>query len=631
MNNNRNNLYGDNRFETAMLRSALLFNSRKTNGGKRDMILKAILSIIIEGNGEYTPSVLYSIFKERFSSSVENNEIENCLKELIREKIVDKENGTDKLFVKDRDEGSTFFKNVETQTEKLITGIVSKAEKLLSSSINRKEKAFDNIKRALTMYYRMYGYSLKEIDLQEKPQNQDVKGSVDIVTDGFDKRTGEALVIAIADTLQSPTPEESAILYLWARAYISMHVMNIDPVLRNFRAGVLSKKAFVLDTDVVLNCIAKNAKYSHDYKMMIDKLTEIGCTIIIPQEIIQEVSDHFDAAKKQYQFAGERLREIPDENLEGNGSNVFVEDWVKTVRQDGMSDLSFWVYLDNLYDSQDPSFLYGTLEGVFGEKNMKNKISTIVDQKVLDKLSDEIKSRTLLTPKAFNRSDEKNEEISETDAYLYLAITEMNKGTDGNTLLNRNAYLLTKTKKSIKSAKEIGVYEKNVICEPKVMLAVLQEIGTIKPNYEQVFNLFDNPFLTYTANLIWNKVEPLLEAGADFKHSDYRLLRQKYETDFDRLLASENYDDRVSEARKLTNQGYMFTKELAEANDKMDKSDEENKQLKKELEETKRKLEESEQKRKKAEYDKKQLEKNGKSIAKKPNAKKEIMDRINKK
>ena len=613
-----------------MLRSALLFNSHKTSGGKRDMLLKSILSIIIEGNGKYTPSILYSIFRERFSSPIEDNDIENCLKELIREKIVDKENETGKLYVKDGETGSAFFKNIEIKTENLITGIVSKAEKLLSSSINRKEKAIDNVKKALTMYYRMYGYSLNKIELQEKPQEQALKNSIDIATDGFDKRTGDALIIAIADTLQFPTSEESDILYLWARAYISMHVMNIDPALRNFRAGILGKKTFVLDTDVVLNCIAKNAKYSHDYKMMIDKLTEIGCTIIIPQEIIQEVSDHFDAAKKQYQFEGDRLLEIPEENLESIGSNVFIEDWVKTVRYENKPDFTFWVYFDNMYNPQDPSYLNDTLEKTFGEKNMKNEIKAMVDPDTLNKLFEKIQSRTLQTPKAINRSDEKNEEISETDAFLYLAITEMNKDTNGKALLNRNAYLLTSSKRAIKSAREIGIYEKNVICEPKVMLAVLQEMGTIQPNSERIFNLFDNPFLAYTANLIWDKVEPLLQSGANLKYRDYRWLRKHYETNFDKLLASETYDEKVTEAKRLTNEGFLFTKEMVEANKSREQSDEENKKLKKELEEARRMLEESEQKRKKAEYEKKQLEKKGGAVSKNTNTKKELIEKIKK-
>ena len=628
--NNQNNLYSDNRIETSMLRSALLFNSHKTSGGKRDMLLKSILSIIIEGNGKYTPSILYSIFRERFSSPIEDNDIENCLKELIREKIVDKENETGKLYVKDGETGSAFFKNIEIKTENLITVIVSKAEKLLSSSINRKEKAIDNVKKALTMYYRMYGYSLNKIELQEKPQEQALKNSIDIATDGFDKRTGDALIIAIADTLQFPTSEESDILYLWARAYISMHVMNIDPALRNFRAGILGKKTFVLDTDVVLNCIAKNAKYSHDYKMMIDKLTEIGCTIIIPQEIIQEVSDHFDAAKKQYQFEGDRLLEIPEENLESIGSNVFIEDWVKTVRYENKPDFTFWVYFDNMYNPQDPSYLNDTLEKTFGEKNMKNEIKAMVDPDTLNKLFEKIQSRTLQTPKAINRSDEKNEEISETDAFLYLAITEMNKDTNGKALLNRNAYLLTSSKRAIKSAREIGIYEKNVICEPKVMLAVLQEMGTIQPNSERIFNLFDNPFLAYTANLIWDKVEPLLQSGANLKYRDYRWLRKHYETNFDKLLASETYDEKVTEAKRLTNEGFLFTKEMVEANKSREQSDEENKKLKKELEEARRMLEESEQKRKKAEYEKKQLEKKGGAVSKNTNTKKELIEKIKK-
>lgn len=610
MTDNHRIFYSENPFEESMLRSALLFNSRKTNRGKKDMLLKAILSIIISGKGGYTLGTLCNIFRERFHSTVDNSTIENYVKELIRDRMVDKDSETEKLSVKDDKKGSKFFEDIQSGTEKVIAGIVAKAEKSLSMPISNKEKAYNNVCKALTTYYRMYGYSLKDIDLQVAPDDEDIKTAIKNATTGFDNKTGQALVVAIADTLQSPSPEESAILYQWARAYIAMHVMNIDPELRNFRAGVLRGKTFVLDTDVVLNCIATNAKYSHDYRMMITKLTEIGCTIIIPREIISEVSDHFDAAKKQYQFDGSHLVEKPDEILENDaGTNVFIEDWVKTVRYDSKrADLDFWTYFNNLYDPENPSYLFGTLEKTFGSKTMKNDLTTVVDEKVLTQLSDEIKNRTIITPKAINRSDEKNLEISETDAYLYLAITEMNKGTDGEALLNRNAYLLTRTKKNIDSAKAIGVFERNVVCEPRVLLAILQEMGTLKPDHNQVFNLFDNPFLTYTANLIWDKVEPLLEAGAMIKHKDYRKLRHDFETDFDKLLTSENYEEKVAEANRLSEKGYLFTQEMTQANKSKEESDEENRRLKLELEETKRKLEEEIQKRKKVEYDKQQLE-----------------------
>lgn len=610
MTNNHRIFYSEKPFEESMLRSALLFNSQKTNGGKKDMLLKAILSIIIYGKGEYTLATLCNIFRERFHSTVDNFTIENYIKELIRGGMVDKDSETGKLSVKEDKKGSKFFEDIQSGTEKLITSIVSKAEKSLFMSIPNKEKACENVRKALTTYYRMYGYSLKDIDLQVAPDDEDIKIAIKNATDGFDNKTGQALVVAIADTLQSPSPEESAILYQWARAYIAMHVMNIDPELRNFRAGELRGKTFVLDTDVVLNCIATNAKYSQDYRMMINKLTEIGCTIIIPQEIISEVADHFDSAKKKYQSNGSRWVEKPDENLENDeDSNVFIEDWVKTVRYDSKrADLDFWTYFSNLYDPEVPSFLHGTLEQIFGSKTMGNNLNTKVDESILTKLSEEIKYRTINTPKAINRSPEKNNEISETDAYLYLAITEMNKGTDGGALLNRNAYLLTRTKKSINSAKEIGIFERNVVCEPRVLLAILQEMGTLKPTHNQVFNLFDNPFLTYTANLIWDKVEPLLEAGAMIKHKDYRKLRHDFETDFDKLLTSENYEEKVAEANRLSEKGYLFTQEMTQANKSKEESDEENRRLKLELEETKRKLEEEIQKRKKVEYDKQQLE-----------------------
>jgi len=134
--------------------------------------------------------------------------------------------------------------------------------------------------------------------------------------------------------------------------------MGIDPTLRNFKATSLRGKTFVLDTDVVLNCITDNAKFSKDYSDMIKKLISIGCKLIIPEDVIVEVGNHADAAIKRAHCYRNQLKTFTDDILEGPGSNVFIEDFVKTSRvDDRKKNMSFDDYLYNIYQDDNNDVL----------------------------------------------------------------------------------------------------------------------------------------------------------------------------------------------------------------------------------------------------------------------------------
>ena len=59
-------LKNNNQLEDSMLRSVLLFNSQKETNSSKDLMLKAILSIITNGNGRYGLDEISNILKERF-------------------------------------------------------------------------------------------------------------------------------------------------------------------------------------------------------------------------------------------------------------------------------------------------------------------------------------------------------------------------------------------------------------------------------------------------------------------------------------------------------------------------------------------------------------------------------------
>ena len=68
---------------------------------------------------------------------------------------------------------------------------------------------------------------------------------------GLPDNLGKALVGAMADVIDEPTLQEKNILEKWARAFVAMEVINLDPSLRNFKATKLREKSFVIDTDAV--------------------------------------------------------------------------------------------------------------------------------------------------------------------------------------------------------------------------------------------------------------------------------------------------------------------------------------------------------------------------------------------
>lgn len=78
---------------------------------------------------------------------------------------------------------------------------------------------------------------------------------------------------------------------------------------------------------------------------------------------------------------------------------------------------------------------------------------------------------------------------------MYLTIRQMNRDFKGNDKpLSQKAYLLTKSQKTISCAKELGIYDKNIICDPFALLSILQEMGMFAGHEFEIVNLFENPF-----------------------------------------------------------------------------------------------------------------------------------------
>lgn len=279
---------------------------------------------------------------------------------------------------------------------------------------------------------------------------------------------------------------------------------------------------------------------------------------------------------------------MPDETLENEVANVFVEDYIKLCKSDdSYSDVDFVDYLSNIYDKQYPSVLNKKVIKAFGKNCIDDGFENkAVDQEKLHALSNRLLEKVVDTPKSMYRSVEENRVMCDVDAKIFLTIIDENKDdVSEDNLLAHKTYLLTQSKRTVYAAKELGYYEKDVICNPNSLIAILNEIGTLKTDMD-IVNLFENPFLVYTSEQVWNEIQPLLDAGVKIKGKDIDRLRLDVDVKFDKILTG-TMQEKVEESKRLTERGYSFPKEMADLAVENEEKSKKIEELEKEIEQLK--------------------------------------------
>lgn len=549
------------KMEESMLRSILLFNASKVENSRNDMMQKTVLSVIIYGEGKYTIAKITALLKDRFGINLNEQEVNGHIEKLKKMKLVSLDGEKVNSFQSSRNKTSV-IDQLDNETEQLISNVIDRIRhnSRITISTDDERVCRINIRKALTIYYKMYGYAF--FNLRENAKKEDIGDAVCSARNGLHENVGKALIGALADLLNEPTEQERRTLQTWARAFVAMEIMNLDPSLRDFKATKIKGKAFVLDTDVLLNAITTNARYSKAYQKMIVTLRQIGCSFIVPNVVINEVENHIQAAIKRYLPDGQQWVDLTDEILENSIANVFIEDYAKTIRADeNKRDMPFQSYIRNYYEPTDSTLLMNRVKGLLVQ--MKTLDLEHLSTSVQRRLKEKILERTQRSIKGTRRSEEENVEIAENDTALYLTLLKLNENEGVREVaLSQKVYLLTRSHKTEISAKEVGVYEKNIICDPFALITILQEIGIITNNQFDFVNLFENPFLAFVADNIWSDVEPLLKAGAPLKYADIHRLRMDVDAEIDRILTCQTIDEKITEAKRLEKREYLFAKDL---------------------------------------------------------------------
>lgn len=536
-------------WEDTLLRATILYNATKKDQKGNQLIPKAIYAIVAQGSSLTAKDIAVSLNK-RFKLNYSDSEIGKHLKDLKNDGLLTVEGDRYKVATGSGN-GSEFYKNLEKDTDALIDRIVADALKMGNLCIHDSEKAkmMKNTKEALSTYFHHFGFAY--VGIKKNATEPQIMGAVEVAKKDLSTDLADRLIGSLYQMISEPPLEFKETLEQWARAFVTLEVLNLDPALRQFRHTQLRNKTFVIDTDVVLLSLASHAKYSGDFRFVLETLRKDGCKIVLPEKVKDEVEIHIRNARPKYRQIQPIIKTATDEILAN--TNVFVEDYAKLIREEENKDLNFKNYLRQFYDSEYPQILNGNLSKILGTgfTEWKNDELPQLDGDEEHAFADEIKRLTEQSEKGGRRADEMNEDLSATDAQLYIKVRKMNSSPDPEEALSGGCYLLTKSFKINKAARKIWPQDKvsSYICNPIALLSILNEIGHVEGSDISYINLFENPFLVYTAERIKDQIKPILEKGKGIKHDNLERMRVDSQIDLNRMLVGD-----TSEARKTINE-----------------------------------------------------------------------------
>jgi len=552
--------------ETAMIRSSLAFSLNKESPRVRSTIFDSLtLSVISTSTENEIPvSDFYQKFKESVGIELPMSQVEASLRRLVSRGMVNWQGELIILtkFAKQSLSGVIIKSNEATKS--LIIDVINEISSISKEKLSAhdEETITQNTRNVLIKLFRLFGMELVNQVLGEAtPSPVYLEASEDLLNtarDNLHPQIGELLIYILSEILRNPTEEQADILADWSLAYLGVQIMNLDPNLRELQSMRFASKMFILDTDFILDCIVTECPQSGVYLGLINSLSKLGCRIIIPKSCINECAMHAKISPNTYHFFGDKLLSFNEAFITERVWNVFVKGYYYAITNHLIpSQINYDRYLSNYYEpSAEVTYLTQIIQNRFPEGVEIIDISELVNgdipQEQMNAMSAVLREMHSSGKKAEYRSEEEVEHLAETDARLFLTSLYLNKGSDTkqNEILGGCCYLITSSAKYIRSSKKIGLRDV-VTARPQSLIAILELIGSIDVSPTEFVKLFENPFLVYAVEQIWEDVYMLLDSGIDLKDKSLTRLRwdldQELHGKLSALIDSEEYAETAKE------------------------------------------------------------------------------------
>lgn len=569
-----------NSLTKALLESSLLLvhNRSKLVGIQRhEVFLKTVFAIIASEGNPCTTSKIADIFIKKFHKEIKTPDIDSAVLRLESINWIKKDGEGYKPDSQIAQIMKEDLKDIELQKQRLVDGLIACLQKELNSNLPNEviDQVSENIKLTLNLYVRLHGMDFFSNEEEDIILNDDEVSDEEIINQaksGLADELGTALIEVMSNMIAEPTPEQRTTLSLLIKTLIGAQIMQVDPQLSQLQVEKIKDKTFVLDTDFLLNCIVKYPKESNEYKKLLSKLRRIGCTLIVPDEVVSEVVKHVQNAEGNYNYFKNTYNATDNKDIEEYATNVFVKDYCLSKEK---YKYGIRRYLeDHYYDREAPRPL---IEDIIKKElhlplELKDnlQISDELEQKRA-KLEKKITESTRLSPKSKRRDEAEIVSISETDAKLFLYVLSQNQNLgeiQNGDILTGTTYLITYTAKSIRCAKEMGL-DCRFVTRPEILINILYEIGLLDDAKDELFNLFDNPFLAHIINENWDTIKKASNLGVDLHSKGLSKLDRELGEEMNNFISQKaEYDkipetDRTSEVRlKIANDYRHFLKEI---------------------------------------------------------------------
>lgn len=562
----RDNIFSDSaedQLNMSMIKSTLLYSlspELKTQQQRKNLFDKAVLSLISMVDEGGSIDEIMDEFHKKFGKILMEEQVRASLQRLSSKNLCISVENRYKASKKAKMEMMEGIEHVEQRTNALIDDIIAQTHVVatgIKCSKDDDKQMMLNIRKTLNLFFKFYGTDLAlnaDVISSDLVRKQEL---IKILSDNLPVDLSECLIYSLGCILSNPTDEQAATISLWAKAFIGTQLMKLDPMLSAFQKNAFGDKIYILDTDFVLNCMVKHARFSEVYSYLLNELLRMKCQIYIPDSVVREVIIHAEYSQRNYNYFKNTFEAMDESIVYEKVQNVFVIDYFVSQLKGkaDFSENSFSSYIHNIYEPSDPyNYMLEVMHSVLskdiviGDTSLCNKANIELGE--LETLTQAIYAETIKTYKAGYRSEEENMQIAKTDAELYLIARNLNKdqpADNNNMLLFGKAYLITNSTRSIRCAKKNNILSK-VIAKPNILIALISEIGMFDVSNKSIINLLDNPFLAEIVEENWDGMKLLMESGVDLRGKSLPRLKRDLKHVIHALMTADvNLDDRDEE------------------------------------------------------------------------------------
>lgn len=464
----------------------------------------------------------------------------------------------------------------KADSEAAIGDIIADVVKALGEPISdtEREQLVENARTILVEYFRLNGLELANSILSgEVPiliYGQATERLKDMASRRLSASLGSILFDAIGSAIADPTEEQARYFANCSRAYLGCQVMNIDPALRDFQATKITNKTFVLDTDFVIDAIIQDLPKSSIYRNLVNQLLSLGAKVLVPEEVLREVTTHFMISVRTYDYFEDYLNSLKEELLTAQVQNALVKGYWYYAHGRGCYRKGFMKYRQNYYDEVSkivfvaevarealPGVNIGAIADVLGVDVDKSKVEPV--RTVMLELS-------RASARSVYATEEQIAKLADNDTLLMLAIAKYNESSNGDskTMLRNKGYIITTSGRYIRAAQRLNL-DVRVSTRPHILVGLMEMFSPSGIDDRQFVALFENPIIQLSIDKCWSGVEVLLAAGIELRGVSITRLKHDVETRLHEYIsvihkAEEDDDAMVDRQIKLVQaaeeQGY---------------------------------------------------------------------------